>query len=289
MSHFTVMVFGDNAEEQLAPFQENNMGNCPDEYMEFNDETDYIQKEWEDEDQETKDKYNNDIDAYADDYHGYKKDEKTGKYGYWENPNRKWDWYQLGGRWAGFFKLKPESKGIEGRAGLFSKGAEPGHADAVRKCDIDFEGMRASAEKEAGEKYDEIMSIVGDSLNEMHDWTHVREVMFPKDRDLARDFYNSQIAPTRLKEWNSKNDFKNSFISLEDFKTTREEYCKRQGDASFASFAVIKDGVWYEKGDMGWWGMVSDEKEQSNWNAEVANLLADLPEDTLISLYDCHI
>jgi hypothetical protein len=40
---------------------------------------------------------------------------------------------------------------------------------------------------------------------------------------------------------------------------------------------------------MGWWGMVSDEKEQSNWNAEVANLLADLPDDTLISLYDCHI
>jgi hypothetical protein len=40
---------------------------------------------------------------------------------------------------------------------------------------------------------------------------------------------------------------------------------------------------------MGWWGMVSGEKEQSNWNAEVADLLVDLPEDTLISLYDCHI
>ena len=289
MSHFTCMIFGDNAEEQLAPFQENNMGNCPDEYMEFNDETEYIQKEWEGEDQETKDQYNNDIDAYANDYHGFKKDDKTGRYGYWENPNRKWDWYQLGGRWAGFFKLKPGATGMEGQAGLFSRGAEPGHADAVRKCDIDFEGMRASAEKEAGEKYDEIMSIVGDSLNEMHDWTHVREVMFPKDRDLARDFYNSQIAQTRLKEWNSKNDFKNSFISLEDFKTTKEEYCKRQGDTAFAPFAIIKDGTWYEKGDMGWWGMVSGEKEQSNWNAEVADLLVDLPEDTLISLYDCHI
>ena len=289
MSHFTVIVFGDDAEKQLAPFQENNMGDCPDAYMEFNDETEYIQKEWADEDQETKDEYNNDVDAYASDYHGYKKDEETGKYGYWENPNAKWDWYQLGGRWAGFFKLKPGAKGTEGRAGLFSKGAEPGHADAVRKCDIDFEGMREEAEKEAGQKYDDVIAIVGDSVNEMQPWDYVRDVMFPEDRDLARDFYNSQMAPSKLKEWNSKNEYKLSFIDLENFQTTREEYTRKAGDAAFSSYAVIKDGVWYQKGEMGWWGMSSNEKEQGDWNNEISNLLADLPEDTLVSIYDCHI
>ena len=45
MSHFTVAVFIDGKEdfeylesrlgEMLAPYQENNMGNCPEEYLEF--------------------------------------------------------------------------------------------------------------------------------------------------------------------------------------------------------------------------------------------------------------
>lgn len=33
MSHFTVMVFGDDAEKQLAPFQENNMGDCSEQHL----------------------------------------------------------------------------------------------------------------------------------------------------------------------------------------------------------------------------------------------------------------
>lgn len=289
MSHFTCMVFGENAGEQLAPFQENNMGNCPATHLVFNDETEYIQKEWDEEDQETKDEYNNDMDVYAEEYHEYEKDEETGKYGYWENPNAKWDWYKLGGRWTGFFRLKPGARGETGGAGLFGKEPEPGHADAVKKCDIDFKWMRENAERGAGDEYDRVISIVGESINEMHSWDKVRDVMFPGDRDLARDFYNSQLAPTKLKEWNSKNKFELSFLDLEDFQSTREEYIRRAGDAVFSSFAVIKDGVWYQKGDMGWWGMVSNTKEQADWNQEVSNLLEDLPEDTLISIYDCHI
>ena len=47
MSHFTVLVIGDNVEEQLAPYQENNMGDCPEEYMEFNDREQECRKEYE--------------------------------------------------------------------------------------------------------------------------------------------------------------------------------------------------------------------------------------------------
>ena len=50
-----------------------------------------------------------------------------------------------------------------------------------------------------------------------------------------------------------------------------------------------KDGVWYEKGEMGWFGMVSDEKEQSDWNIQVAGMIELLDDETLISIYDCHI
>ena len=51
MSHFTVLVIGpeDEVESQLAPFQENNMGDCPAEYMEFNDMEDEFLEEYNNE------------------------------------------------------------------------------------------------------------------------------------------------------------------------------------------------------------------------------------------------
>jgi hypothetical protein len=34
------------------------------------------------------------------------------------NPNAKWDWYQVGGRWNGYFKLKDGTLGLLGEPGL---------------------------------------------------------------------------------------------------------------------------------------------------------------------------
>lgn len=33
--HFSIIVTGDNYEEQLEPFQENSMEDCPKEYLKF--------------------------------------------------------------------------------------------------------------------------------------------------------------------------------------------------------------------------------------------------------------
>ena len=37
-------------------------------------------------------------------------DERTGKRGYWQNPNAKWDWYKIGGRFMGKLRLKDGSR-----------------------------------------------------------------------------------------------------------------------------------------------------------------------------------
>lgn len=55
------------------------------------------------------------------------------------------------------------------------------------------------------------------------------------------------------------------------------------------TFAVVKNGEWYEKGDMGWWGIVKDEKEQGDWNKEFEKLLEDVSDDTELTIVDCHI
>ena len=88
MSHFTVMVIGENPEKQLAPYQENNMGNCPEEYLSFVDETEYLKEGWDKLTEEEKDEYGNSFREYAKDY---KKHPDEERYGFYENLNAKWD------------------------------------------------------------------------------------------------------------------------------------------------------------------------------------------------------
>lgn len=74
-----------------------------------------------------------------------------------------------------------------------------------------------------------------------------------------------------------------------------EGYCDQAlaGEVSnlddFVPFAIVKDGEWHERGEMGWWCCVSNEKAEETWSKEVKALLADLPADTLLTVIDCHI
>lgn len=52
-------------------------------------------------------------------------------------------------------------------------------------------------------------------------------------------------------------------------------------------FSILKDGKWYQKGEMLWFAVVKDEKAE--WPNEVQEIKRDVEDDTLISMYDCHI
>ena len=287
MSHFTVMVIGDNPEDQLAPYQENNMGTCPEEFLEFRDETEYLRKNWDEMSAEEKKEYDNSFEKYAED-EGYEKHPERDLYGCYSNPNARWDWYQLGGRWTGFLKLKENATGEIGEPGLMTLSASEGFADQALKMNIDFEGMRKYAEEEAGKLWNKVNKILK-GAEKPHSWEHVREIMFPGDISAAREFYHSQEANKRIDEWNKKHKHSLFGVNSLDFMTSKEEYCKEDGNSAISTFAVLKDGVWYEKGEMGWFGMTSNEKDQNEWNTQVALMLESLPDDTLISIYDCHI
>lgn len=143
MSHFTVGVFLDGTktlEELLAPYQENNMGDCPKEFMEFNDVTDECTKEYQDESDEIKIKYST-LENYIEEYHGYKKDEEFGRYGYWENPNKKWDWWQIGGRWSFSLLVKNDAERVIDRFQKNNSVDGYGWVDAAKVKDIEFKLM----------------------------------------------------------------------------------------------------------------------------------------------------
>ena len=121
------------------------------------------------------------------------------------NPNSKWDWFQIGGRWTGLLKLR--------------------------------EGINPIA-----------------PLNFSWGW---------EEADKAK-FINENRTDSALKR---------------DIANLDEVVC----------FALLKDGKWYERGKMGWWAFVSNEKPDETWDKEFKELIMGLPDDTLISIYDCHI
>jgi hypothetical protein len=55
-----------------------------------------------------------------------------------------------------------------------------------------------------------------------------------------------------------------------------------------STWAIVHDGQWIEKTAMGWWGM-SAEVDQTEWDRKHTELIDSLPDDTLLSVYDCHI
>jgi len=184
--------------------------------------------------------------------------EDTDKQGYSFNPKAKWDWYQLGGRWSGFFTLKFGAKGNHGQKSWSNenKPTQADHVDQARKRDIDFDGMAEEKFEELSNTYDEFEKDVEEKGYEPGDGYFMYGIENTGDRE-------NPIAETR------------------------KQYLNRC--AAISTFAVLKDGEWYEKGEMGWWGCVSDEKAPDSWTDEFNNLLDSLPNDTLLSLYDCHI
>lgn len=322
MSHFTVLVIGENPEEQLMPFQENNMGDCPSQYMAFTDEEDEHVDQYEtgtaskvvmpngrllstwDAEFKVGSGFNSKnivpdhlekrevpfkelyptFEQFMSGWSGHEeRDEKTGRYGRWENPNAKWDWYKLGGRWTGFFQLKQGRDGQQGDPGLMKNKAEEGSCDSALKSAIDFEAMRQKARDEALVAYEKFASAMT-GLAWPLSWTACR-AKFADDIDSARTFYQSQPELKAVKDagidaWD---------CPFDTYGASREEYLTRRANSACTTFAVIKDGNWHERGSMGWWGCVSDEKDKDAWGAEYAKLIDDLPDETLLSVYDCHI
>lgn len=137
MSHFAVGVLvkkGDKSlEELLAPYQQNNMGDCPEEFLKFmpTEDIDYEKTIYE--------KYKDDYEDFHDymTNQGYEYNEETKEYGYWENPNAQWDWYEVGGRWSGILLNKKGNR-----------------VDECKLKDIDWTTMYEKSKKEAEERWD---------------------------------------------------------------------------------------------------------------------------------------
>lgn len=202
------------------------------------------------------------------------------------NPNKKWDWWVVGGRWSGHLRLKAGAEPILGRPGVFGsrKSDHQLATDQAQLGDVDVDALRNEARDEAIALWDQVQEAIA-GHPPIDDFKTVRERA--ESIDAARTEYWAQPGVVALKE-----RFPQSWgldRQIDASNRTRDEYGQRAADAALSTFAIVKDGKWFERGEMGWFACVSDEKEQAVWSDEFAKLLDDLPPTSWLTVVDCHI
>lgn len=195
------------------------------------------------------------------------------------NPNAKWDWWVEGGRWSGRLLLKNGSR-----------------ADSALAQDIDFETMAAKATKEATERFDQYCEKYLKLEEGFVSWVKVRDEMFPGEIEAARNFFNAQpLIEEYRKEVPHFGMFgpgPDSFgagteLSVEDRK---KNYISLAVFGCISTYAVVKDGQWQAKGEMGWFGMSNDEVSEAEWSQKFMEVFKQaIDENLLITIVDCHI
>jgi hypothetical protein len=331
MSHFTVLVTGNDVEAALAPFQENNMGDCPEQYMQFEDQEAEFLEEYENEGTARvvlpdgtcvlpwdrmfdvpnpegfgtirvvppelerrkvpfKETYAT-FEQFVSEWHGHsERDEKTGRYGCWSNPNSKWDWYQIGGRWSGSLKLKA---GAEGQRGEKSWAVEdeadvPGTCDQARAGDIDWQAMIDAAAVRARDDFRQITAIVAG--RPVQTWAQLRE-QHGGNLDAARDAFHAQPVVADVKAaFPDRWMITETLESVLAFNGDEEAYVDFTGKDHARQYALLHEGQWHEPGSMGWFGCSTETFESKReFTRKYWETVLSLPDDTLVSIVDCHI
>jgi hypothetical protein len=202
-------------------------------------------------------KFEEELDLEFEEDEEYEKDKKTGKCGFWYNPNAKWDWYQIGGRWSGSIKLKNGHCGNLGEKSWANERVEipENMTDQALVKDCDF------------------------SMNQ-------------EEYNKAIRFWEVVIDHSELKNGESNDDFTTFY--RESYYTnkykTKEDYAKHC--ASFTTFAFVTDnGEWNEEGSMGWFGCsdTTNESLKSYQSTFEEYLKYAEQNDLYITIVDCHI
>ena len=325
MSHFTVLVVGNDVEDQLAPFDENmemeryieytkeqliekgrleiekykngmyaeyladpkeyleNCGGNPDDVHYH-----YISKEFPN-------KLNwTDEEVYEDQIKYYDDDALDEDGNAWStcNSTPKWDWYSIGGRWTGMLKLKEGASGHIGTPGIMTSPAKAGWVDSAKKGDVDFEGMVQAEIDRINDFYDKferkmqepVTDAVLDRCKHQWDtnrWPNKQRKPYPQDEFKNFDEFVSH-------ERKFENAYNCNIASIFDHKIdSREEAISKI--RPLCTFAILKDGEWIERGDMGWWGIVSDEKDSADWDQIYQKIFDEIDDNDYITIVDCHI
>ena len=209
------------------------------------------------------------FEEFCSDWHGYtERDPKTKRYGRWHNPNKTWDWYQVGGRWADFFPVKP-GRGMKGERSWLNAGAPAvaKRADIVRRDDIDMDEVARLTRERAEDFWEKFVyfRIHGKECPVSSPFGGARASGL--HLGLVRVVTDRTPDPSEgtLVSWSTSVGAGDSRAKYFDVisNLTREEFDRDYFDAfnPIVTYAALDDDGWHAPGKMGWFGCSSDEPD----------------------------
>jgi len=321
MSHFTVLVPADDVndlEDRLLPFMENCCGTPPYDYMTFFDEEDRLQDKGKEiivadsyageKNPESVGKTHlqffgqGDFDKFCEEWAGLSRDPLEGRIGYWQNEDAKWDWYSVGGRWTGYLQLKQQVTPADvardivgyGRPGVFGKPQRgPLCCDWAPVSWIDWKGMRDKDFEEALEHFRTFKKCQAEA-EAMDVQAHLDEfrVDFLKLLEEREDWQGTLHEYTEQRLLGDILRREKIFLWGQDdlLALSEEEFILKQKAKALTFAFVDMEGRWVQRGQMGWWALVSDKNEgyDATFWLFVKRLEESSPNQRCY-LVDCHI
>lgn len=209
------------------------------------------------------------------------------------NPESKWDYWRIGGRWGGYFTRKADSDGASFL--LPEKGWDSpdkfgfSSADAAPKGLLDLAAQRQQAADAAVKAYQGYHALV-DHLPEALPWRVFADNISEGNGytiGQARQEYQAQprVRAVQGTDWAWSAD------AVEQFGVSLNAYAEKARAGAVPGFALVTTrGQWMAPGQMGWFGATdaSDDSRAGYWEGANAYIEA-LPDDTWLVAVDCHI
>lgn len=212
------------------------------------------------------------------------------------NPQSKWDWWSVGGRWHRSFIALPQHDGdpllINGARSLVMEPQE----DAPLTCDggprrmLDLETQRARAVGEASVRWHEFRKHMQQHPGTKPWSWHRAEVEAERMTiDEARERYHGQPGVKALMDLPRELAYRDDPFA--EFAVALDVYLADGRAGAVPGWALLTvEGVWMERGSMGWFGMSDATDASTDTYRNAANAYIDaLDGDALLISVDVHI
>jgi hypothetical protein len=208
------------------------------------------------------------------------------------NPESKWDYWRIGGRWGGYFPFRAEYREqvIQPEPGWDSpESIPPDHCDGGPKLALDLAALREEKAAQARKTYAEFHALV-DGTPEAMPWSAFADNVSDGNGytiERAREEYRSQPRVKVIKD----SDFRWHDDPVAEFGQPERQYVAKETAGAVPGYATVTlDGRWMAPGRMGWFGMSTETESDQIGYWEAANAYIEaLPETTLLVALDCHI
>lgn len=213
------------------------------------------------------------------------------------NPDSKWDWWTIGGRWRGHFRYKPgfaeDVLNADTGPSKSGFGFDPPtisalHCDGGRKRALDLAGTRDEAEHKARESMAKWQAVTAGL--EGKPWGHFTAMAGYAESytiEQARKDYHDQPIVRALQD----TDFRWWDDPIARFSRPLEDVVAEARCKAVPGYALVRrDGTWLAPGRMGWFGMSSDDAAGRLAYQDAASAYIDgLPDDAWLIMVDAHI